>query len=71
MAKRRWQDMSGPQKAGVVALGTVQVALAGAAWADLAARSARQVNGSKAMWAVVIGVNVVGPLAYFAKGRRG
>ncbi|NYJ08776.1 PLD nuclease N-terminal domain-containing protein [Petropleomorpha daqingensis] len=58
------------QRAGVVALGAVQVSLAAAAWTDLARRPARQVNGPKPLWALVIAVNVVGPLTYFRFGRR-
>jgi hypothetical protein len=51
-------------------LGAVQVSLAAAAWTDLARRPARAVNGPKGVWALVIAVNTVGPLAYFRWGRR-
>jgi hypothetical protein len=44
--------------------------LAAAAWTDLARRPAAQVNGPKALWAGVISVNFVGPVAYFLRGRR-
>jgi hypothetical protein len=70
MAGRRWADLSPGQRAGVVALGAVQVSLAIAAWTDLARRPARTVNGPKPVWAVVIAVNTVGPLAWFRWGRR-
>jgi hypothetical protein len=70
MAGRRWADLSPGQRAGVVALGAVQVSLAIAAWTDLARRPTRAVNGPKAVWAVVIAVNTVGPLAWFRWGRR-
>jgi hypothetical protein len=70
MAGRRWADLSPGQRAGVVALGAVQVSLAIAAWTDLARRPARTVNGRKPVWAVVIAVNTVGPLAWFRWGRR-
>ena len=43
--------------------------LAAAAWWDLARRPATQVRGPKWMWALVIGVNFVGPVLYFARGR--
>ena len=36
---------------------------------DLARRPADRVNGSKVKWAAVIGINFVGPLRYFTKGR--
>ncbi|HEY5515332.1 MAG TPA: PLDc N-terminal domain-containing protein [Pengzhenrongella sp.] len=48
----------------------VQFALAVAAWVDLATRPANRVNGRKAVWAALIGVNFVGPIAYFTQGRR-
>jgi hypothetical protein len=68
--KRRWAEMSTPQKAAVVLGGTVQIALALAAWFDLARRPAAQVKGPKARWVGIIGINFVGPIAYFAFGRR-
>ena len=70
MANRRWADLSPGQRAGVVALGTVQLSLAAAAWTDLARRPARTVNGPKGVWALVIAINFVGPLVYFRWGRR-
>lgn len=68
--KRRWEDMSTAERTGVAAMVLVQLLLAVTAWADLARRPASQVNGSKRLWGLVIGLNFVGPLAYFAKGRR-
>jgi hypothetical protein len=53
-----------------VALGVIQVSLAATAWTDLARRPAGKVNGPKAVWAVVIALNTVGPLAYFRWGLR-
>jgi hypothetical protein len=70
MAGRRWADLSPRARTGIVALGAVQVSLAVTAWTDLARRPARKVNGPKAVWAVVIALNTVGPLAYFRWGRR-
>jgi hypothetical protein len=49
----------------------VQVALAAAAWTDLARRPADRVNGRKPVWAAVIALNFIGPLLYFSRGRRG
>lgn len=66
----QWKDLSAAQRVAAVATGAVQVALAVAAWTDLARRPAREVNGRKGLWAVGIAVNFVGPIAYFAKGRR-
>jgi hypothetical protein len=70
----RWADLTGRQRAGIAVLGAIQVSLqvslAATAWADLARRPAREVNGPKALWALVIAINVVGPLAYLRFGRR-
>lgn len=67
---RRWQDLSPRQRAGVLVLGSIQVALAITAWADLALRPASKVRGSKARWAATIAINYVGPVLYFTRGIR-
>lgn len=69
MAKRRWKDLTPKQQATVLTLGAIQLSLAATAWTDLAKRPAEQVHGPKWVWAAVIAVNWVGPLAYFWKGR--
>lgn len=64
-----WSDLSTGQRRAVAVAGAVEVALAVAAWTDLARRPAAQVRGSKLRWAAVIAVNVVGPILYFTRGR--
>ena len=67
---RRWQDL-GPRARAATVLGSVlQVGLLVAALRDLRGRSAEEVNGPRWVWALVSLVNVVGPLTYFAVGRR-
>lgn len=70
MSRKKWSDLSSGQQVAVIVAGTVQLALAATAWADLARRPAEEVNGSKAAWAAVIAINFIGPISYFAKGRR-
>ncbi len=70
MAKKKWSDLTSGQQAAIVVAGCVQVSLAAAAWADLARRPAEEVAGSKGKWAAIIAINFIGPLAYFARGRR-
>jgi hypothetical protein len=70
MSRKKWSDLSSGQQAAVIVAGTVQLALAATAWADLARRPDEQVNGSKAAWAAVIAINFIGPITYFARGRR-
>jgi len=69
-SKQRWSDLSTKQRAATVSAVVVQVGLLGAALGDLRRRPSAQVNGSKAMWTALSFVNFVGPLAYFAFGRR-
>ena len=67
---RTWSDLSRQQKTALMVAASMQVSLALTAWIDLARRPATEVNGSKARWAAIIGVNFVGPLSYFRWGRR-
>lgn len=69
MGRRSWADLSTGQRVSGGVLATGQVALALVAWADLARRDASEVRGRKSVWAAVIAVNLVGPIAYFARGR--
>ena len=67
---RTWSDLSDRQKTALLVAASVQASLALTAWIDLARRPTDQVNGSKARWAAIIGVNFVGPLSYFRWGHR-
>lgn len=67
---RAWRDLTPTQKAVVVAGATTQFALLGAALCDLARRPAAQVRGPKPMWVGLSFVNFLGPIAYFALGRK-
>lgn len=70
MTGTTWSELTSGQRTAVLVLGSVQLALAATAWSDLARRPAREVNGRKAVWAAVIAVNWIGPLAWFRWGRR-
>jgi hypothetical protein len=65
-----WNELSSPQRATVVGGGMVQVGLLVAALRDLRRRPAEQVKGRKSVWVAASFVNFVGPLSYFAFGRR-
>ena len=67
---RQWRDYTPAQRTGLVVLGALEVGLAVAAWTDLARRDPREVRGHKWVWALVIAINFVGPLAYFRWGRQ-
>jgi len=70
VAPNLMSDMSSRQKTWLLVAASVQLLLAATAWVNLAKRPATEVTGPKAMWAALIAVNFVGPLAYFAFGRR-
>ena len=70
MRARRWSELSDRQQTSLLVMVSVQLSLSATAWADLVTRPAALVNGRKGVWAAVIGVNFVGPIAYFARGRR-
>lgn len=67
---RRWDELSVSGMVLVMLLTAVQLSLAVSAWTDLVERPAAQVNGSKRRWAAIIAVNFIGPMLYFARGRR-
>lgn len=68
--KVSWNELSPPQRATVVGAGLVQISLTIAALRDLRRRPAEQVKGRKSLWVAASFVNFVGPLSYFAFGRR-
>jgi hypothetical protein len=68
--KKKWSDLSTRQQTLVVAGAAVQIGLLGAALLDLSKRRPEEVNGPKAAWVAASFVNFVGPIAYFAFGRR-
>lgn len=67
---KRWQDLSGWQRVSIVVMGTIQVGLLLAALWDIRRRPAEAIRGSKRFWAAAAFVNYVGPIAYFAVGRK-
>ncbi len=70
MKAKRWEKLSPRQRGGIVVAGAVQLALLSAALVDLWRRPRAQVRGSKRCWAAASFINFVGPLAYFAFGRK-
>lgn len=70
MAQKKWSDLSTGQQRAVYVAGAAETILTVAALWDLARRPADTVRGPKAMWVLAAFVQPVGPLTYFAKGRR-
>jgi hypothetical protein len=67
---KRWSDLTTGQQT-VIRIGTaVQFSLMAAALWDMWRRPAEEINGDRRLWTLASFVNFVGPLAYFAFGRR-
>ena len=67
---RTWHELDPAEQATIALAGTLQVALQAAALLDMRGRPDVELNGSKRMWVVLSFVNFLGPIAYFAIGRR-
>ena len=67
--RRRWRDRSRGERTALMVAALAQFSLAATAWADLARRPQGEVRGPRWRWALLIGVNFVGPIAYFRYGR--
>ena len=69
-AKQKWSDLSRGKRRLIVVAGVAEAALKVAMLVDLKRRPAEQVRGSKWLWRPLALVNLVGPISYFAWGRR-
>ena len=70
-AKKRWSDLSRPQRCAIFVAGAAQIALQAAALRDISKRTPAQVNGARAGWVAASFINFAGPIAYFLRGRKG
>ena len=70
--RKRWEDLSTPQKASIILFGMVQIVLLVAALLDIRKRPVEEITGgNKRIWMMIAFVNYIGPIAYFLFGRRG
>ena len=69
-AKQKWGDLSKRKRQLIVVAGVAEAALKVAMLVDLKRRPAEQVRGSKWLWRPLAFVNLLGPVSYFAWGRR-
>jgi hypothetical protein len=70
VAHKNWSDLTTSQKRAIYVAGAVEAVVTTAALRDLSTRAASGVRGPKAGWVLLFFVQPVGPLAYFAFGRR-
>ncbi|PJI84865.1 PLD nuclease N-terminal domain-containing protein [Luteimicrobium subarcticum] len=68
--KKKWSELSGGQRFGVLVLGVAQLALTVSAYRDLSQRDEDEIEGTKLAWGVAILVNWIGPITYYLKGRK-
>jgi hypothetical protein len=66
----RWCEMSRRQRALAIAAITLQIGLWAAMMADLRRRPPGGVRGGRRLWFGLSFINFLGPLGYFAFGRR-
>ena len=70
MAKKKaWRELTPTQQRVIIAGAVVEAVLTTVALIDLVRRPADQVRGPKALWALGMFVQPVGPIAYFAFAR--
>ena len=69
MQKKRFSERPPREKAALLAIGAVGLAIIAVAQRDLSGRDESELRGSKAMWRVV-SLNALGALAYLRFGRR-
>ena len=67
---KRWSDLSAGQQRLIVAAAAGELSLKAAALIDLRRRPRDQVRGPKSLWVALMFVNLIGPVSYFAFGRR-
>lgn len=68
--KPQWKDLSSRQRRAIVGVGVIQVTLMLAALIDIRRRPAQEIRGPKGAWVAASFVNTIGPLSYFAFGRK-
>jgi hypothetical protein len=70
MKPGNWRDFTPNQRKALLAGGTMQLVLLGAALRDISRRSSAELRGGKRLWVPTVFINFIGPLAYFLFGRR-
>jgi hypothetical protein len=68
--QKQWKDYTKAQRTAIIGAATIQLTLMAAAQIDITRRPAGEIRGSKLLWRILTLVNFIGPLAYFAFGRK-
>lgn len=70
MPHRSWSELTDQQRRGITAAGLAQVALFLAAVVSIRRTPDERVRGRKGAWYALAFLNWIGPIAWFAAGRR-
>jgi hypothetical protein len=70
MQRKKWSDLTTGQQTAIGIGAAVQMSLLAAALWDIWHRPVEEIKGDRRLWTLASFVNFVGPLAYFAFGRR-
>jgi hypothetical protein len=70
LADTKWSDLSEGQRNAIKLLALTELALKIAMLIDIRRRPASQIRGPKRLWRAAAAVNTIGPVSYFAFGRR-
>ena len=68
---KKWRDLTPRSRTALLVAATIELSMAATAWADLAVRPATHLKGTKRLWAALIGVSFIGPIAYAVCGVHG
>jgi Phospholipase_D-nuclease N-terminal len=69
-AAQKWAELSDRQRALLLGAAAAELSLKIAALIDIKRRPAERIRGPKALWRAAMVVNLLGPLSYFAFGRK-
>jgi Phospholipase_D-nuclease N-terminal len=69
-AAQKWAELSDRQRALLLGAAAAELSLKIAALIDIKRRPADRIRGPKALWRAAMVVNLLGPLSYFAFGRK-
>jgi len=68
--KIKWSDLSDLQRTLLLTAAAGELSLKIAALIDIKRRPAELIRGPKCLWRAAMIVNLIGPLSYFAFGRK-
>lgn len=68
--KTRWKELPAEKRSAITVAGVVQLVLLVLAQRDISKKPAAQIRGPKGLWRLATLINFIGPIAYFAFGRR-